>query len=43
MIINYWVVSIWPIDEVLTGTTTPGQSGPGSNWTEGVLPISKNS
>ena len=24
------------IDRVLTGTTTPGQSGPGSNGSEGV-------
>ena len=26
--------SIWPINEILTGTTTPDQSGPGSNGNE---------
>ena len=31
--------SIWPIDGSLTGTTTLGQSGPGSNGNEGVLHI----
>ena len=31
--------SIWSIDWTLTGTTTPGQSGPGSNGNKGVLPI----
>ena len=29
--------SIWPIDMTLSGTTTPGQSGPESNGNEGVL------
>ena len=29
--------SIWPIDETLTDTTTPGQSRSGSNGNEGVL------
>ena len=29
--------SIWPIDATLTGTTTRGQSGPGSNDHAGVL------
>ena len=29
--------SIWPIYETLTGTTTSGQSGPGSNGNEGVF------
>ena len=24
--------TIWPIDKTLSGTTTPGQSGPGSDW-----------
>ena len=34
--------SIWPIDRILSGTTIPGQSGPGSkgNGNEGVLCIS---
>ena len=31
--------SIWPIDESLIGTTTTGQSGPGSNGNEVVLYI----
>ena len=30
--------SFWPMDGALTGTTTLGQSGPGSNSNEGVLP-----
>ena len=33
------ISSIWPIDRTLSGTTTPGQSGPGSNGNEGVLHI----
>ena len=35
--------SIWPIDRTLSGATTPGQSGPGSNGNEEVLRISQNS
>ena len=35
--------SIWPIDRTLSGAITPGQSGPGSNGTEGVLCISQSS
>ena len=31
--------SIWLIDRTLTGTTTPGQSGPASNDKEKVLHI----
>ena len=31
--------SIWPIDRTLSGATTPGQSGPGSNGNEEVLRI----
>ena len=31
--------SIWPIDRTLSGATTPGQSGPGSDGNEGVLHI----
>ena len=27
---------IWPIDGALTGNTTPGQSGRGSNGNEGL-------
>ena len=30
---------IWPIDRTLSGTTTPSQSGPGSNGNEGVLHV----
>ena len=33
---------IWPVDETLIGTTTQGQSGPGSNGYEGVLHIPKS-
>ena len=29
--------SIWPMDRILSGDTTPGQSGPGSNGKEEVL------
>ena len=35
--------SIWPIDMTLSGATTPGQSGPGSDGNEGVLRIPQNS
>ena len=31
--------SIWSIDRTLSGGTTPGQSGPGSDGNEGVLSI----
>ena len=31
--------SIWPIDRILSGAPTPGQSGPGSDGNEGVLCI----
>ena len=31
--------SIWPMDRTLSGTTTLGQNGPGSNDNEGVLHI----
>ena len=34
--------SIWPIDRTLSGATTPGQSGPGSDGNEGVLRIPQN-
>ena len=30
---------IWSIDRTLSGTTTSGQSGPGSNGNEGVLHV----
>ena len=33
--------SIWYIDRILSGATTPGQSGPGSDGNEGVLHIPK--
>ena len=34
--------SIWPIDMTLSGATTPGQSGPGSDDNEKVLRISQS-
>ena len=41
----HWILnnSIWPINGTLIGTTTQGQSGPGSNGNEGVLPIPQSS
>ena len=35
--------SIWPIDMTLSGATTPGQSGSGSNGSEGVFHIIQSS
>ena len=35
--------SIWPIDRTLSGATTLGQSGPGSDGNEGVLRIPQSS
>ena len=35
--------SIWTIDRTLSGATTSGQSGPGSNRNEGVLQIPHSS
>ena len=35
--------SIQPIDRTLSGATTPGQSGPGSDGNEGVLCIPQSS
>ena len=35
--------SIWTIDRTLSGATTPGQSGPGSDGNEGVLHIPQSS
>ena len=32
-------ISNWAINEILTDTATPGQSGPESNGNEGVLYI----
>ena len=32
-----------PIDRTLSGATTPGQGGPGSNGNEGVLHIPQSS
>ena len=39
IIIFSWLLnsSIWVIDKTLTGTTTSGPSGPGSNGNKGVL------
>ena len=34
---------IWLLDGTLTGTTTPSQSGPGSNGYEGILYIPRSS
>ena len=36
-------LSIWPIDRVLSGVTTPGQSWPGSEENEEVLRIPQSS
>ena len=36
-------ISIWPLDRILTGSTTLGQSRPGSNGNEGVLYIPQSS
>ena len=36
---NFAHSSIWSINRTLLGTTTPGQSGSGSNGNEGVLQI----
>ena len=35
--------SIWPIDKTLSGATTQGQNGPGSNDNEKVLHIPQSS
>ena len=35
--------AIWPIDRTLSGITTLGQSGPGSDGNEGVLRIPQSS
>ena len=35
--------SIWPIDRTLSGATTTGLSGPGSNSNEGILHILQSS
>ena len=34
-----WNRSIWLFDRTLSGATTPGQSGPGSDYNEEVLHI----
>ena len=41
--INTQFSSIWPIDRTLSGASTPGQSGPGSDSYKGVLHISQSS
>ena len=41
LLIVKWLHS-WPIDETLTGNTTPNQSGPGSNGNEWVFYIYQN-
>ena len=35
--------SIWPKDRTLSVATTPGQSGPGNDGSEGVLHIPQSS
>ena len=35
--------SIWPIDRILSGATTLGQNGPGSDSNEGALRIPQSS
>ena len=35
--------SIWPIDRALSGVTTPGQRGPGSDGTKGKFSITETS
>ena len=35
--------SIWPIDRILFGATTPGQSGSGSDDNKGILRIPQSS
>ena len=42
-IVNDQTVSIWAMSETLTGTTTPGQSDPGSYANERVLHILQSS
>ena len=37
--INTQFSSIWPIDRTLSGATTPGQSGPGSDGFDRILHI----
>ena len=41
--ISTQVSSIWSIERTLSGATTPGQSGSGSDGNEGVLCIPQNS
>ena len=36
-------ISICPIDRTLSGATTPGQSGPGSDGNDGVLHFPQSS
>ena len=35
--------SIWPVEKTLSGATTTGQSGPGSNGNKGLLRIPQSS
>ena len=35
--------SVWPIDRILSGATTLGQSGPGSNGNKRVLHVLQSS
>ena len=43
LIISMQFSSVWPIDRTLSGATTLGQSGPGSDGNEGVLCIPQSS
>ena len=36
-------ILIWPIDKILSGATTLGQSGPGGDGNEGALHIPQSS
>ena len=42
-VIQFIISSIWPIDRTLSGATSPGQSGPGSDSNKGVLYIPQSS
>ena len=41
--INTQFTSVWPLDRTLSGATTRGLSGPGSDGSEGILRIPQSS
>ena len=43
MLVIFVLSSVWPIDRILLGATTLGQSRQGSNGNEGVLYIPQSS